>query len=320
MTFLSKRLGIDLGTANTLVFVPGKGVVLNEPSVVAISLEDNKILAVGDEAKTMIGRTPEAIVAYRPMKDGVIADYKVTEAMLAYYMRKAMGGWSFIKPEVLISVPAGVTSTERRAVIEAAIKETLGLDLRVTLVVTGLSASSGPTIDTPAQGMGYPGGDNEVIGENTIEDSDPIVKKALEMFGEVDITDRGGADDTPFVYALQRGHFCFFETDNYPDPVLPEEIMKAAGFGIYGAATFIKHDMAPMLMAFLNAEPFTTMFPEAGPNGHLFMRKIRKVFDPNSVASPGRQVFTEEEWQQFPGEIKAVVNKMRELQGMKAVE
>jgi rod shape-determining protein MreB len=122
MAFFSKKLGIDLGTANTLVFVPGKGVVLNEPSVVAISLEDNRILAVGNEAKTMIGRTPEAIVAYRPMKDGVIADYKVTEAMLSYYMKKAMGGWSFIKPEVLISVPAGVTSTERRAVIEAAIK------------------------------------------------------------------------------------------------------------------------------------------------------------------------------------------------------
>ena len=111
-----------MGTANTLVFVPGKGVVLNEPSVVAISLEDNKILAVGNEAKIMIGRTPKAIVAYRPMKDGVIADYKVTEAMLSYYMKKAMGGWGFIKPEVLISVPAGVTSTERRAVIEAAIK------------------------------------------------------------------------------------------------------------------------------------------------------------------------------------------------------
>lgn len=122
MAFFSKKLGIDLGTANTLVFVPGKGVVLNEPSVVAISLEDNRILAVGTEAKVMIGRTPEAIVAYRPMKDGVIADYKVTEAMLSYYMKKAMGGWSFIKPEVLISVPAGITSTERRAVIEAAIK------------------------------------------------------------------------------------------------------------------------------------------------------------------------------------------------------
>jgi hypothetical protein len=147
-----------------------------------------------------------------------------------------------------------------------------------------------------------------------------VWKKALELFGEVDITDRGGADDTPFIYALQRGHFCFFETDNYPDPTLPEEIMKAAGYGIYGAAAFIKNDMGPMLMAFLNAEPFTTMFPEAGPNAHLFMRKVRKVFDPNSVASPGRQVFTEEEWQQFPGEIKAVVNKMRELQGMKTVE
>lgn len=122
MSFLSKKLGIDLGTANTLVFVPGKGVVLNEPSVVAISLEDNRILAVGSEAKTMIGRTPEAIVAYRPMKDGVIADYKVTEVMLNYYMRKALGGWQFVKPEVLISVPAGITSTERRAVIEAAIK------------------------------------------------------------------------------------------------------------------------------------------------------------------------------------------------------
>lgn len=122
MSIFSKKLGIDLGTANTLVFVPGKGVVLNEPSVVAISLEDNRILAVGNEAKMMIGRTPEAIMAYKPMKDGVIADYKVTEAMLSYYMRKAMDGWGFIKPEVLISVPAGVTSTERRAVIEAAIK------------------------------------------------------------------------------------------------------------------------------------------------------------------------------------------------------
>lgn len=122
MAFLSQKLGIDLGTANTLVFVPGKGVVLNEPSVVAISLEDNRILAVGSEAKTMIGRTPEAIVAYRPMKDGVIADYKVTEAMLSYYIKKALGGWQFVKPEVLISVPAGVTSTERRAVIEAAMK------------------------------------------------------------------------------------------------------------------------------------------------------------------------------------------------------
>ncbi|MHB1316247.1 MAG: rod shape-determining protein MreB [Minisyncoccota bacterium] len=122
MSIFSKKLGIDLGTANTLVYVPGRGVVLNEPSVVAVSEEDNKILAIGIEAKDMIGRTPESIIAYRPMKDGVIADYRVTEAMLRYYIDKALGKWNFFKPEVLVSVPAGVTSTERRAVIEAAIK------------------------------------------------------------------------------------------------------------------------------------------------------------------------------------------------------
>lgn len=120
--FLSKKLGIDLGTTNILVFVPGKGIVLSEPSVVAVSEDDNKILAIGADAKTMIGRTPENIVAYRPMRDGVIADYRVTEAMLRYYIDKALGRWSIWKPDVLISVPAGVTSTERRAVIEAAIK------------------------------------------------------------------------------------------------------------------------------------------------------------------------------------------------------
>ncbi len=118
---MAKKLGIDLGTTNILVFVPGKGIVLNEPSVVAVS-SDNKILAIGAEAKTMIGRTPEGVIAYRPMKDGVIADYRVTEAMLRYYIDKTMGKWNLFKPDVLISVPAGVTSTERRAVIEAAVK------------------------------------------------------------------------------------------------------------------------------------------------------------------------------------------------------
>ncbi len=122
MSFFFPKLGIDLGTANTLVYKPGKGVVLNEPSVVAVSMEDKKILAVGLEAKEMIGKTPESIIAYRPMKDGVIADYRVTEAMLRYYMGKVLGRWSIFKPEVLISVPAGVSSTERRAVTEAALK------------------------------------------------------------------------------------------------------------------------------------------------------------------------------------------------------
>lgn len=122
MGFFIKKLGIDLGTANTLVFVPGKGLVLNEPSVVAVSEIDNKILAVGNEAKAMIGKTPDSIIAYRPMKDGVIADYRVTEAMLRYYIGKALGKWNIFKPEIMLSVPAGVSSTERRAVIEATMK------------------------------------------------------------------------------------------------------------------------------------------------------------------------------------------------------
>lgn len=122
MSIFTKKLGIDLGTTSTLVFVPGKGIVLNEPSVVAVSEQDNKILAVGLEAKNMIGKTPDNIIAYRPMKDGVIADYRVTEAMLRYFIDKALGKWNLFKPEVMISVPAGVTSTERRAVVEAAIK------------------------------------------------------------------------------------------------------------------------------------------------------------------------------------------------------
>jgi len=122
MSFLTRQLGIDLGTANTLVFVPGKGVVLNEPSVVAVSVTENKVLAVGNEAKLMVGKTPDTITAYRPMRDGVIADYRITEAMLRYYIEKSLSRWRIFRPDVLVSVPAGVTSTERRSVIEAAIK------------------------------------------------------------------------------------------------------------------------------------------------------------------------------------------------------
>lgn len=122
MAFFTPKLGIDLGTANTLVFVPGKGVVLNEPSVVAISEIDKRILAVGFAAKEMIGRTPGEIIAYRPMRNGVIADYRVTQAMLRYFITKAMGRMQIFRPEVMVSVPTGVTSTERRAVVEAAVK------------------------------------------------------------------------------------------------------------------------------------------------------------------------------------------------------
>ncbi len=121
MGIFDRKLGIDLGTANTLVYLPGKGVILCEPSVVAISEVDNTVLAVGNDAKEMLGRTPDFIRAYRPMRDGVIADYRVTEVMLRYYIGKALGRFTLFKPEVMVSVPAGVTSTERRAVIEAAI-------------------------------------------------------------------------------------------------------------------------------------------------------------------------------------------------------
>lgn len=122
MNLFGQKLGIDLGTANTLVFVPGKGIVLNEPSVVAVSEKGKNILAVGIEAKEMVGRTPDGIIAYKPMRDGVIADYKITEVMLRYFIDKSLGKWNLFKPEVMVSDPAGITSTERRAVVEAAIR------------------------------------------------------------------------------------------------------------------------------------------------------------------------------------------------------
>lgn len=114
----TKRIGIDLGTANVLVYVPKKGIVINEPSVVAVS-EDNRVVAVGAEAREMLGRTPDSITAYRPLRDGVIADYRVTESMIRYFINKVSGGVRFFRPEVMICVPAGATSTEKRAVIDA---------------------------------------------------------------------------------------------------------------------------------------------------------------------------------------------------------
>lgn len=117
--FFLKKIGIDLGTCNSLVFLPKKGTVLNEPSVVAVSLDENRILAVGLEAKEMVGRTPDTIKVYRPLRDGVIADYRVTQAMLKHFINKTRSRWSFLKPELMIAVPAGSSSTEKRAVVEA---------------------------------------------------------------------------------------------------------------------------------------------------------------------------------------------------------
>ena len=121
MSLFTKKIGIDLGTVNTLVFIPGRGIILNEPTVVAISPSNNNVLATGIEAQIMIGRTPENIVAKKPMRDGVIADYKITEAMLRYFIQKSLGRFQLIKPEVLVTVPSGSSSTERRAVIDAAV-------------------------------------------------------------------------------------------------------------------------------------------------------------------------------------------------------
>ncbi len=119
MSIFTRKIGIDLGTCNSLVFVPKKGVVLREPSVVAVTLSENRILAVGAKAKEMTGRTPDTIRVYRPLKDGVIADYRVTQAMLRYFIDRVAGPLKFLKPELMIGVPAGITSTERRAVVEA---------------------------------------------------------------------------------------------------------------------------------------------------------------------------------------------------------
>jgi len=115
----AKRIGIDLGTANSLVWLEGQGIVLNEPTVVAVAIDDNRVIAVGDEAKQMLGRTPRNIRASRPMREGVIADYVVTEAMIRYFIQKVSSKNFFFKPEVMICVPAGCTQVERRAVLDA---------------------------------------------------------------------------------------------------------------------------------------------------------------------------------------------------------
>lgn len=118
----TRKIGIDLGTANTVVYVPGKGFIINEPTIVALSQPGNKVLAVGQEAKEMIGRTPDDITAYRPLKDGVIAEYYITRAMLQYFIQKAVGTFNIFKPDIVISVPAGITSTEKRAVLKASME------------------------------------------------------------------------------------------------------------------------------------------------------------------------------------------------------
>jgi rod shape-determining protein MreB and related proteins len=148
---LSKRVGIDLGTANILVYLAGEGVVLNEPTVVAVRADDNKVVAVGAEAKDMLGRTPGNIVATRPLKDGVIADYVITQAMLAYFIDKVAGRSRFMKPEVMVCIPSGVTQVEKRAVLDACASAGAG---SVYLIEEPLAAAIGAKIPI-AQATGH---------------------------------------------------------------------------------------------------------------------------------------------------------------------
>jgi rod shape-determining protein MreB len=179
-----KYLGIDLGTVNVLVCVRGRGVALQEPSVVAISAEEYKIVAVGEEAKAMLGRTPDAIDVVRPMRDGVIANYRVTHRMLQYFIRKACGGPSPFKPRVMISVPYGVTSVEKRAVREAALDAGAGRAHLIPEPLAGAIGAGLPT-GTPSGNMvvDMGGGASEaaVIAMNGIVVANSVRKGGLRF-------------------------------------------------------------------------------------------------------------------------------------------
>lgn len=144
---LRKRIAIDLGTANTVVWLAGVGIVANEPTVVAISSDDNRVVAVGEDAKKMLGRTPESLIASRPMREGVIADYQVTEAMLKYFIGKVTGRFQLLKPDVMVCVPAGCTQVERRAALEATLAAGAG---HAYLIDEPLAAAIGAGIPVSA--------------------------------------------------------------------------------------------------------------------------------------------------------------------------
>ena len=144
---IRKRIAIDLGTANTLVWMAGGGIIANEPTVVAVSSDDNKVVAVGEDAKQMLGRTPETLIASRPMREGVIADYTTTEAMLRYFIGKVTGRFQMLKPEVMVCVPAGCTQVERRAALDATLSAGAA---RAYLIDEPLAAAIGAGIPVSA--------------------------------------------------------------------------------------------------------------------------------------------------------------------------
>jgi rod shape-determining protein MreB len=178
---LKKNIAIDLGTANTLVWVVGQGLVANEPTVVAISADDNKVVAVGEDAKKMLGRTPEALIASRPMREGVIADYQVTEAMLRYFIGRVTGGFTPFKPNVMICVPAGCTQVESRAALDATLSAGAG---HAYLLDEPLAAAIGAGIPVSAPSghmivdMGGGGTEAAVISLGGV-----VVHKSLRIAG-----------------------------------------------------------------------------------------------------------------------------------------
>ena len=186
-----KRIGIDLGTSNTVIYVDGKGIVINEPTVAAVSIEDRKILAIGLEAKEMIGKVPDTIVARQPLRDGVIASYRLTEAFLKYFINKAIGKIRLFQPEVMISVPAGITTVEERAVMEAALSAGAG---NVYLIPEPIAAAIGAKlpINTSAGNMivNLGGGTTEVavismngiVASNSIRVGGDSLNEALSNF------------------------------------------------------------------------------------------------------------------------------------------
>src|SRR6266516_4121177 len=177
-----KRIGVDLGTANVLVYVKGRGIVINEPSVVAVAQRDNSIVAVGQEARDMLGRTPGAIQVIRPMREGVIADYITTEAMLRYFITRVIGRISIVKPEVMICVPAGVTGVEQRAVQDAA--EAAGARRPANTIPEPLAAAIGARIHVKRR-------HNIIIGDRTAEELKIAIGSALPLEEELTYQVRG---------------------------------------------------------------------------------------------------------------------------------
>jgi rod shape-determining protein MreB and related proteins len=214
---LPKRIGIDLGTANVLVYVKGRGIVINEPAVVALANRDNMVVAVGEEARGMMGRTPDTISVIRPMKDGVIADYLITEAMLRYFINKVVGRVNLVRPEVMICIPVGATSVEQRAVRDAA--EQAGARRPAQLVPEPLAAAIGARIP-----VGTPSGNMVVdIGGGRTEAA------VISMYGIVvaeSVRVAGDRMDDAIVSYVKRRHNLLI------GEVTSEEVKKGIGAAI----------------------------------------------------------------------------------------